>query len=90
MTQMASTRHSGARALMSCSTDSVIKQSISLRENRGAPHQSFARLPGVKPIVASIEGKPFTADGLPFLALCHWNKSTTAMYLDYGSPVTRR
>jgi transcriptional regulator GlxA family with amidase domain len=30
------------------------------------PHQVFARLPGVKLIVASIEGKPVTADGLTF------------------------
>jgi cyclohexyl-isocyanide hydratase len=28
------------------------------------PHQFFARLPGVKTIVASIEGKPIHADGL--------------------------
>lgn len=30
------------------------------------PHQFFSRLPGVKPVVASIEGKPITADGLTF------------------------
>ena len=33
------------------------------------PHQFFARLAGVKPIVASIEGKPVTADGLTFSGL---------------------
>jgi transcriptional regulator GlxA family with amidase domain len=33
------------------------------------PHQFFARLPDVKPIVASIEGKPVTADGLTFSGL---------------------
>lgn len=33
------------------------------------PHQFFARLPGVKPIVASIEGKPVTGDGLTFSGL---------------------
>jgi putative intracellular protease/amidase len=30
------------------------------------PHQFFSRLPGVKPVVASIEGKTVTADGLAF------------------------
>jgi cyclohexyl-isocyanide hydratase len=30
------------------------------------PHQFFSRLPGVKPVVASIEGKPIMADGLTF------------------------
>ena len=33
------------------------------------PHQFFSRLPGVKPVVASIEGKPITADGLTFTDL---------------------
>ena len=30
------------------------------------PHQFFSRLPGVKPVVASIEGKPIVGDGLTF------------------------
>ena len=33
------------------------------------PHQFFSRLPGVKPVVASVEGKPITADGLIFSGL---------------------
>ena len=33
------------------------------------PHQFFSRLPGVKPVVASVEGKPITADGLTFTDL---------------------
>ncbi|MBV8135782.1 MAG: DJ-1/PfpI family protein [Deltaproteobacteria bacterium] len=33
------------------------------------PHQVFARLPNVKPIVASVEGKPVNADGLIFSGL---------------------
>jgi cyclohexyl-isocyanide hydratase len=33
------------------------------------PHQFFSRLPGVKPVVASIEGKPIAADGLTFTDL---------------------
>ena len=30
------------------------------------PHQFFSRLPGVKPVVASIEGKSIVGDGLTF------------------------
>ena len=33
------------------------------------PHQVFSRLPGVKPVVASVEGKPITAHGLTFSGL---------------------
>ncbi|HEX6567338.1 MAG TPA: DJ-1/PfpI family protein [Chthoniobacterales bacterium] len=33
------------------------------------PHQFFSRLPGVKPVVASVEGKPIIADGLTFSGL---------------------
>jgi cyclohexyl-isocyanide hydratase len=33
------------------------------------PQQFFARLPGVKTIVASVEGKPITSDGLSFCGL---------------------
>jgi len=33
------------------------------------PHQFFSRLPGVKPVVASIEGKPIITDGLTFSGL---------------------
>jgi cyclohexyl-isocyanide hydratase len=33
------------------------------------PHQFFVRLPGVKPIVASVEGKPVTLEGLNFSGL---------------------
>jgi cyclohexyl-isocyanide hydratase len=33
------------------------------------PHQFFSRLPGVKPMVASIDGKPIIADGLTFAGL---------------------
>jgi cyclohexyl-isocyanide hydratase len=33
------------------------------------PHQFFSRLPGVKPVVASIDGKPIIADGLTFAGL---------------------
>ena len=33
------------------------------------PHQFFSRLPGVKPIVASVESKPIIADGLTFSGL---------------------
>jgi putative intracellular protease/amidase len=33
------------------------------------PYQFFVRLPGVKPIVASVEGKPVTLDGLNFSEL---------------------
>jgi cyclohexyl-isocyanide hydratase len=33
------------------------------------PHQVFSRLPGVKPVVASVEGRAITADGLTFSGL---------------------
>ncbi len=33
------------------------------------PYQFFVRLPGVKPIVASVEGKPVTLEGLNFSGL---------------------
>jgi len=33
------------------------------------PHQFFSRLPGAKPVVASVEGKPIIADGLTFSGL---------------------
>jgi putative intracellular protease/amidase len=33
------------------------------------PHQVFSRLPGVKPVVASVDGKPVIADGLTFSGL---------------------
>ena len=33
------------------------------------PHQFFSRLPGAKTVVASVEGKPITADGLTFSGL---------------------
>jgi cyclohexyl-isocyanide hydratase len=33
------------------------------------PHQFFSRLPGVTPVVASIEGKPVAGDGLTFSGL---------------------
>ena len=33
------------------------------------PYQFFSRLPGVKPVVASVEGKSITADGLTFSGL---------------------
>ncbi|MBV8279275.1 MAG: DJ-1/PfpI family protein, partial [Verrucomicrobia bacterium] len=34
-----------------------------------APYQFFSRLPGVKPVVASVDGEPITADGLTFADL---------------------
>jgi cyclohexyl-isocyanide hydratase len=33
------------------------------------PHQFFSRVPGVKPVVASVQGKAITADGLTFSGL---------------------
>jgi cyclohexyl-isocyanide hydratase len=33
------------------------------------PHQFFSRVPGVKPVVASVEGKAITADRLTFSGL---------------------
>jgi cyclohexyl-isocyanide hydratase len=33
------------------------------------PHQIFSRLPGVKPVVASVEGRSIIADGLTFSSL---------------------